>query len=122
MANLYCAHCQRLFEGDACPECKRLGRHPRPEDFCLMTSQPAIFATMLLDILKHNGIPAVSRATLGATGLFGSVSMEEHEIFVPYERLEEAESWLEDFLAASPLEEDEDAQAQDAPAQDAPET
>ncbi|MBQ8136771.1 MAG: hypothetical protein IJ174_04980 [Clostridia bacterium] len=119
MASLYCENCQRLFDGDACPECKRLGRHPRAEDFCLMTSQPAIFATMLLDILRNNGIPAVSRATLGATGIFGSVSMEEHEIFVPYERLEEAEGWLQDFLAAAPVEEDEEEPSQETDAPDA---
>ena len=107
MDKLYCETCRQLFDGDVCPDCGSLGRHVRPTDYCLMATQPGIFAGMLTDILKQNGIPAVSQATQGALGIFSSLNMEEYQVFVPYEKLEEAEGWMRDFLASEPLPEDD---------------
>ena len=111
MNKLYCETCHQLFEEDVCPDCGSLGRHVQPSDYCLLTTQPGIYAGMLCDILKQNEIPAVSRATQGAMGLFSSLNMEEHQIFVPYDRMEAAEGCLQDFLSAEPVPEEEETEA-----------
>ena len=96
---LYCTRCRTLFQENSCPECGSLGRTPENGDFCLLAQQPGIFAKMLLEVLEQNGIEAASQATQGATGIFSNMNMEIYRIYVPLERLEQAQELRDELFS-----------------------
>ena len=45
---MYCEKCHRVFEGEKCPDCrKKAKREVEPDDVCLLTEKPQIWADML---------------------------------------------------------------------------
>lgn len=97
----YCEKCMLLNEGTECIRCgSRKLRAPQTVDFCFLDEQPHMWADMLRDVLKQNGIPSVARSVLGA-GLAMSVgdNLDRHRIFVPYERYEDALSLDRELFA-----------------------
>ena len=90
---LYCPRCRRLNLESVCPECKTKTREPGPQDPCLAARISGVFSDMYEDILHQEGIPVLAEGELGA-GISSIVGtrMEVMDFFVPFERLEEAET------------------------------
>ncbi len=103
---MYCERCRILFGGEVCPECRRRGREPRPDDFALAAELTGVFPEMYRDVLRQEGIPSVTRGELGA-GLSAIVGAQADvtRFYVPYARLTEAKD-LADGLFGSPGEEE----------------
>ena len=98
---MYCEKCCRIIEGDRCPVCKsRKVREPEPNDLCLLTEQDYISSGILEDILKQNSIPYLKKGVMGA-GLAIKVGpmLDRSRFYVPYERLEEAESIVDELFS-----------------------
>ncbi|MBQ7184095.1 MAG: hypothetical protein IJR97_08920 [Clostridia bacterium] len=105
---MYCPNCHRLFEEDVCPECGALGRHPKDDDYCLMSRREAIWAGMLADVLKQEGIDHIQESEEGAamrtligTGLGYTLT------YVPYSDLERADALEEALFNAEAIVTDE---------------
>ena len=99
---MYCEKCKRIIEAERCPVCKsRKVREPESKDPCFLTEQEYINSGILEDILKQNGIPFLKKDVMGA-GLAIKVGpmLERSRFYVPYERLEEAESLVDDLFSA----------------------
>ncbi len=97
----YCEYCQVLFEGSRCPVCKnRRVRQPRQDDMCLLCEKDAIWAEMLMQALKNDGIPVSSKSVLGA-GLAATVGLltDRIKLFVPLSRLEDAKEVMEQMFS-----------------------
>ena len=92
-AVLYCPACQLSFTGEEkCPSCgSRRIREVRPEDICFLTEVEPIPAGMLQDVLKQNGIPALTSSTVGAgMAMKAGAVFERIKFFVRQEHLEKA--------------------------------
>ncbi len=90
---VYCEKCKVLSEGQTCDYCgSRRVRLPRFEDYCLLTERPYVWASLLDEVLRDNGIPAVSVEVLDQA--YGLRSHVRHRVFVPYGTLEEAKEWM----------------------------
>ena len=90
----FCENCGHLTaESMRCPNCakKRKLRAPRADDFCFLTEKGVIWAEMLMDVLKKNGIVYTYRARMG-TGLSTYVgpALDQYQVFVPYAQYEAA--------------------------------
>ncbi|MBQ2957733.1 MAG: DUF2007 domain-containing protein [Clostridia bacterium] len=104
---MYCAKCQRIIPIRSCPECGSLRvREAAADDVCYLTEQIQIWAEMLEDVLRQNGIPFMVRRTLGA-GLSMSVGamLECHRIFVPFAELDRALSIVAELFPGDEGEE-----------------
>lgn len=89
---MYCEHCQRLTEGEICPECgKKCKRDALPEDPCFLLSGGQIWVDMACELLDQEKIPYLKQGSLGAamTVLTG-LSLEMYSLYVPYAQYERA--------------------------------
>ena len=102
---MYCEKCHRVFEGEKCPDCrKKAKREVEPDDVCLLTEKPQIWADMLSDVLEQNGIPFYTKGVFGA-GLAIKIGPmnERFKVFVMYRDLERAGD-IVDELFNTPVE------------------
>ena len=89
---MYCEHCQRLTEGEICPECgKKCKRDALPEDPCFLVSGGQIWVDMACELLDQEKIPYLKQGSLGAamTVLTG-LSLEIYSLYVPFIQYERA--------------------------------
>ncbi len=89
---MYCERCQRLTEGEICPECgKKCHRDPLPEDPCFLLSGGQIWVDMACELLDQEKIPYLKQGSLGAamTVLTG-LSLENYSLYVPFSQFEQA--------------------------------
>ena len=110
---MYCENCCILFSENRCPVCgSKKVRMPEPDDYCFLTEKEMIWAGMLEDVLKQNGIPFFTKQMLGA-GLalkIGPMS-ERCRFYVPYSHFREADELVEALFAPLPEEETEGEEA-----------
>ena len=107
---MYYEKCNRIFEGDHCPVCRKSKvREPEPKDPCFLSEQDYISAGILEDVLKQNGIPFLKKDVMGA-GMAIKVGpmLERSRFYVPYEQLENAAVIADDLFA--PAEEGEQSE------------
>ena len=105
---MYCERCGIIIEENRCPVCGNQNvRSPKPDDLCFLTEREAIWAGMLEDVLKQNGIPCLTKNVLG-TGLALKVGpMSERVRFnIPYLHLQNAKAIVDELFSA-PQEGDE---------------
>ncbi len=104
---MYCPNCCRLFEENVCPECGAMGRRPREDDYCYLCRLETIWAEMLTDVLRQNGIPSMKQSAEGAAirALMGT-ALGKDDLYVPYACLEQAASLKDALLGAEPVAED----------------
>ena len=98
---MYCEKCNRVFEGDRCPACKKSRvREPEPKDPCFLTEQDYLSSGILEDLLKQNGIPALKKDVMGA-GMAIRVGpmLEYSRFYVPFEHLEAAKAIVDDLFS-----------------------
>lgn len=91
---MFCSNCNLIVHGAKCSACgSRNIRLPQPEDYCYLTEKDTIWAGMLSDIFTQNGVPFITRNTLGAglTAKLGS-AMERTKFYVPYASYAQAQS------------------------------
>ena len=89
---MYCERCQRLTEGEVCPECgKKCRRDALPEDPCYLLSGKQIWVDMACELLDQEKIPYLKQGSLGAamTVLTG-LSLEVYSLYVPFAHYEKA--------------------------------
>lgn len=88
----YCENCHQLNNENKCAVCgmKKL-RSPEAKDYCAFTEQPSVLAEMLLDALSDNGIDCQRQPVMGA-GIALKIGpvFERYRMFVPFEKLEQA--------------------------------
>ena len=99
----YCQRCQAAFDGNAdCPFCgSRKTRPALPEDICFLTEADPIPGGVLQDILRQNGIPALSSSTIGAgMAMRAGPMFERIRYYVRYEHLSEAKQIAEELFPA----------------------
>lgn len=85
---LYCTRCSFLTEERTCPLCGGEDlRAPEDGDFCFLTERQALWAGLLADVLKQEGIPFVKESVQGA-GLAAKIGpiAERIRFYVPYDR------------------------------------
>lgn len=85
-AEKLCPNCRTLVQGDRCPACdNRWLDVPTAADYCYLTERESLWAGVLEDCLKKNGIPYLTRNALGAglTAKLGTM-MESVRFYVPY--------------------------------------
>ena len=115
---MYCPNCHRLFEEDVCPECGALGRRPREDDYCLLSRREVIWAGMLADVLRQEGIECISESEEGAAmrTLIGS-GLGYTLVYVPYADLDRARV-LEEALFSADAVVTDDAESGEFPDED----
>lgn len=89
----YCRKCHILFEDDRCPRCgNRYVYRPEADDFCFLTEKEFLWAEILEQALKEEGIPVVTDETV--VGAWKSKVIDtlgtRHRIFVPFAYLDRA--------------------------------
>ena len=108
----YCPNCHVLVRASRCPYCDRKWLEPPlPEDYCLLGEKNAVWAGVLEDCFRQNGIPYLTQNTLGAglTGKMGTM-FETTKFYVRYGYLQKARE-LEEMLFRAPVAEcEEDAE------------
>ena len=105
---MYCERCSRIMEGDRCPVCRsRKVREPEPKDPCFLAEQDYISSGILEDVLKQNGIPFLKKDVMGA-GMAIKVGpmLERSRFYVPFDRLQDAVSVMDEVFPASPAGEE----------------
>ncbi|MCR4707147.1 MAG: DUF2007 domain-containing protein [Clostridiales bacterium] len=115
----YCPKCRTLLEGDTCPDCKGKTRVPEAGDPCLAVRMSGVFSEMYEDILRQEGIPCLAEGELGAgiSSIIGT-RLEVTDFFVPFARLEEAETLARELFGED-KQEGTSGTAEDGPAEDA---
>lgn len=107
----YCPNCHVLVQGSRCPVCdKKWLEPPKGEDYCFLTEKEIVWAGVLEDCLRQNGIPYLTQNVMGAglTAKMGSV-MESVKFFVRYAFFEKAKLLDEELFStgiAAEFEED----------------
>ncbi|MBR5533809.1 MAG: hypothetical protein IKU62_03070 [Ruminiclostridium sp.] len=94
---VYCPKCKTLSEGTVCGFCGSCRvRLPGPDDYCLLTEQEYVWASLLDEVLRDNGIPVVSMEVLDQP--YGLRRFVHHRVYVPYGAYEEAKKWMTELL------------------------
>ena len=109
MTNMYCEKCSRIIDADRCPVCKsRKVREPEAKDPCYLTEQDYLSSSILEDMLKQNNIPYLKKDVMGA-GMAIKVGpmLERSRFYVPFERLDDARTVLEESLSPAEASEEE---------------
>ncbi len=99
---MYCADCQIVFDGNGrCPVCGNARvRLPLPEDICFLTETAPIPGEMLKDILEQNGIPVLSKSTIGAAMAMRAGAMFERiRHYVRYDHLQDAKEIVTELFS-----------------------
>ena len=105
---LYCTHCLLLTEERVCPECGSEDlRAPEDGDFCFLTERQALWAGLLADVLKQEGILFVKKSVQGA-GLAAKIGplAERIRFYVPYDRYSAAKELETAVFSAESLAEE----------------
>ena len=98
---VYCEKCKALSEDNCCAFCgSGRVRLPRWGDFCVLTERGYMWTSLLEELLKDEGIPAVSQKVLDHG--FGLWLHDRHRVCVPYESYEQAKELL-DVVLNSPV-------------------
>ena len=99
---LYCEKCRRLQDGGAarCSECKQKKlREPQPDDVVYLIAKEHLWAGMLADLLKNNGIPFLKEGLLGeGLNTYIGYGLESYSIFVPYQMYDKAKRLCDDIF------------------------
>lgn len=92
----YCEKCMHASETDRCSNCKSKGlREIKADDFVYAGSCDFIWTNAAEDILKSAGIPYYKRSVRGeGMAIKLGYTAESFNIFVPYQRLSEADELL----------------------------
>ena len=116
---MYCPNCHRLFEEDVCPECGALGRRPREDDYCLLSRREVIWAGMLADVLRQEGIECILESEEGAAmrTLIGS-GLGYTLVYVPYADLDRARALEEALFSADAVVTDDAESGDEYPDED----
>ena len=116
---MYCPNCHRLFEEDVCPDCGALGRRPREDDYCLLSRREVIWAGMLADVLRQEGIECISESEEGAAmrTLIGS-GLGYTLVYVPYADLDRARVLEEALFNADAVVTDDNVSGSEYPDED----
>ncbi len=89
----YCKKCKILCEDSVCPHCgNKYVCPPEPEDYVFLVEKEYPWSEVLEQALKDAGIAVVTNdAVVGAwiTTRLGA-AFERSQLFVPYEKLEQA--------------------------------
>ena len=88
----YCSRCMLSFDGEICPACgsKRV-KEAEPGDLCFLTEKDRIWAGVLADVLKQNGIPFLHKSSIGAGMAIRTGPMfETVRFYVCHEQLEKS--------------------------------
>ena len=72
-------------------------------DYQLLTEKEDIWAGMLEQVLKDNGVDCVSIPMLGAAVTLKAGARERYQIFVPKHKLQEAEELLNELFSDAEL-------------------
>lgn len=105
----YCPNCHVLVRAPRCPICDRKWLEPPlPEDYCFLCEKDSVWAGVLEDCLRQNGIPCLTQNTLGAglTSKMGTM-LERTKFYVCYAHFRQAQA-LEEELFQAPMEECEE--------------
>ena len=98
----YCESCGILTETGRCPSCgSRELRVPLPGDYCFLTEKELLWSNAMEELLTDNGIPTVTKNTLGA-GLPSKIGAMQERVrfYVPYLKLKQAKALEEEFFSA----------------------
>ena len=98
----YCPNCHTLVRSIRCPVCdKKWLEPPKGEDYCYLTEKDIVWAGVLEDCLRQNGIPYLTQNTLGSglTAKMGTL-MESVRFFVRYAYFEKAKLLEEELFHA----------------------
>ena len=105
----YCPNCHILVRNTRCPCCdRRYLEPPQPEDYCFLGEKDAVWAGVLEDCLRQNGIPYLTENTLGAgmTAKMGNL-FEKTKFYVRCAWYRKAQE-LEEELFRAPVEMEEE--------------
>ena len=111
-AERYCPNCHILVRAYRCPVCDRKWLEPPlPEDYCFLVEKDAVWAGVLEDCLRQNGIPYLTRNTLGAglTSKMGNL-LERTKFYVRYAYYRKAQELEEAIFQARPESDEEEKQ------------
>ena len=109
----YCPSCHLAVRGTRCPVCDRKWlEEVKADDYCFLTEKDALWAGVLEDCLRQNGIPCLTQNSLGAglTSKIGSM-LERTTFFVKYGYYDRAKLLEEELFSGT-------AEAQGADAND----
>ena len=98
---LYCERCNRLTEGESCPDCgkSRYLRAPQEGDPVLLCTVRYVLATMIEPLLEEEKIP-YSKVALGSTAILGgSTFLENYAFYTPYSAYMDALEMLTGIFA-----------------------
>lgn len=101
MKERYCPNCHLLIRDTRCPVCaKKWLEEPLPTDYCYLTKKDAVWAGVLEDCLKQNGIHCLTQSTKGAGLTVKSGAMfDTFRFYVPYSRYHEAKDLTDQLFA-----------------------
>lgn len=108
----YCPGCHILVKDTRCTVCgKRWLEPPKTEDYCYLTEKDSVWAGVLEDCLRQNGIPYLTKSTMGAglTAKVGSM-FEIIRFFVRYDFFRQAKELEEELFSANPQEQAEEGE------------
>ena len=100
----YCPGCHTLVRNTRCPVCgRRWLEPPLAEDFCFLVEKDSVWAGVLEDCLRQNGIPYLTQNTLGAglTAKMGNM-LERTKFYVRYAFFQQAKALEEALFRAEP--------------------
>ena len=103
---MYCEKCKNIVNESPCPLCKgKTVRELEQEDLVFLVEKQAMWAEMLMDVLKQEEIPYSFRGSLGAA-LAMSVGREKEyfKIYVPYNYFEKAHDVVEGLFSGDSFE------------------
>ena len=75
------------------------------QEYVLLTEKEEMWARMLLEVLKDNGVPCTSVPVHGAGFALKTGMQDSLRIFVPAEKLAQAKELLEALFSAELVEE-----------------
>ena len=97
---LYCKKCRMLFDGNECPGCGRSGQPCGPDDGCFLVEKDFVWAGMLADVLRQEGVPFLKENVLGAGVTVRTGYMTaRYRFYVRYEDLSRAQDIVEGLFA-----------------------
>lgn len=103
---MYCEKCKNIVEGAPCSLCKgKVVREIEQDDLVYLVEKQAMWAEMLMDVLRQEEIPFSYRNTLGAA-LAMSVGreMERYIFYVPYSYLDKAKDVVDSLFSGEGFE------------------
>ena len=98
---MYCSNCHILVDGEHCPVCKSTNlRRVCDDDFCFLVAKDHPWDEAFQEILRQHNIPCFAEDAKGVwmTVQIG-VAFGSYCIYVPYEKLEEAQELADAFFS-----------------------